>query len=244
MPHLLGAPLSISFSDLSSYLAELNLVTILLRLFLATVCAGVLGIERQRKSRPAGLRTHIIVCLGSALVMMISQFLSNQGMATDAARLGAQVISGIGFLGAGTIILTGRHGKPHVTGLTTAASLWTCACMGLAIGCGFYAGALATCLFVLFAATTLNRIDKYFYAKTPVIDLQLEIKEAADLAAICAHLEGCGAEIKDLQLQKRSEYGEVHVYAAVELRLQSAKEKPTLIVGLSALPEIVGIEEI
>ena len=244
MPFIIGAPLAVSFSDVSSYLTELNLVTVLLRLFLATVCAGALGIERQRKSRPAGLRTHIIVCLGSALVMMISQYLAKQGMTTDVARLGAQVISGIGFLGAGTIILTGRHGKPQVKGLTTAASLWTCACMGLAIGCGFYVGALATCLFVLFAVTALNRIDTYFYMKTRAIDLQLEIKEADALAPICGYLEGRSVEIRDLQLQKRNEYGEVHVYATLELRLHSAKEKTALIVGLSALPEIVGIEEL
>ncbi len=243
MPFFIGAPLSFSFSALSEYLMELNFVTILLRLFLATVCAGVLGVERQRKSRPAGLRTHIVVCLGSALVMMISTHLANQGMTTDVARLGAQVISGIGFLGAGTIILTGKHGKPQVKGLTTAASLWTCACMGLAIGCGFYVGALATCLFVLFAVTALNRIDKYFYSKSRSIDLQLELHSPNDLPSACAYLKGRGVEIRDLQVQKRTEYGEIHVYAALELRLHNAKEKTDLIVGLSALSGIVGIEE-
>jgi putative Mg2+ transporter-C (MgtC) family protein len=223
---------------------ELNIVTILLRLFLATVCAGVLGVERQRKSRPAGLRTHIIVCLGSALVMMISQHLSDVGMTTDAARLGAQVISGIGFLGAGTIILTGRNGKPQVKGLTTAASLWTCACMGLAIGCGFYLGALATCLFVLFAVTVLNRVDKYFYSKIRALFLQVEIKEPSDLASVCTRLEEGGVEIRDLQIQKRIENTETHTYATLDLRLHSAKEKTEMIVGLSSLPGVVAIEEL
>ena len=244
MPFYICSPLAVSFSDVSEYLMELNFVTIVLRLFLATACAGVLGVERQIKSRPAGLRTHIIVCLGSALVMMISQHLSNHGMATDSARLGAQVISGIGFLGAGTIILTGRTGKPQVKGLTTAASLWTCACMGLAIGCGFYAGALATCLFVLFAVTVLNRVDKYFYTKTRVLYLQIELKAPSDLSAVCAHLEEGGVEIRDLRIQKRAELSETHTCATLDLRLHSAKEKTDMIVGLSCLPGVVAIEEL
>jgi putative Mg2+ transporter-C (MgtC) family protein len=223
---------------------ELSLVTIVLRLFLATLCAGVLGVERQRKSRPAGLRTHIVVCLGSALVMMISQHLTLIGVETDATRLGAQVISGIGFLGAGTIILTGRNGKPQVKGLTTAASLWTCACMGLAIGCGFYAGALATCLFVLFAVTVLNRVDAYFYSKIRSLFLQIEIKAPSDLSAVCAHLERVGVEIRDLQIQKRAENAETHTYATLDLRLHSAKEKAELIIGLSSLPGVLEIEEL
>ena len=237
-------PLAVSFSEISAYLAELNLVTIILRLFLATVCAGVLGVERQRKSRPAGLRTHIIVCLGSALVMMISAHLSDSGMTTDAARLGAQVISGIGFLGAGTIIMTGRNGKPQVKGLTTAASLWTCACMGLAIGCGFYAGALLTCLFVLFAVTVLNRVDKYFYSKIRALYLQVEIEEPSDLASVCTSLEEHRVEIRDLQIQKRIENSETHTYATLDLRLHNAKEKTDMIVGLSALKGVVTIEEL
>ena len=244
MPFYIYPPLAISFADISDYLMELNFVTILVRLFLATACAGVLGIERQRKSRPAGLRTHIIVCLGSALVMMISTHLTNIGMTTDAARLGAQVISGIGFLGAGTIILTGRNGKPQVKGLTTAASLWTCACMGLAIGCGFYAGALATCVFVLFAATVLDRVDKYFYSKIRALYLQVEIECPSDLSSVCAQLEEHGVEIRDLQVQKRIENAETHTYATLDLRLHSAKEKTEMIVALSTLKGVVAIEEL
>ena len=244
MPFYIYSPLAISFSGISDYLMELNFVTILVRLFLATVCAGVLGVERQRKSRPAGLRTHIIVCLGSALVMMISAHLTNIGMTTDAARLGAQVISGIGFLGAGTIILTGRNGKPQVKGLTTAASLWTCACMGLAIGCGFYAGALATCVFVLFAATVLDRVDKYFYSKIRALYLQVEIECPGDLSSVCTQLEEHGVEIRDLQVQKRIENGETHTYATLDLRLHSAKEKTEMIVALSTLKGVVAIEEL
>ena len=134
--------------NVSSYLREINTVSIILRLTLATICGGVLGAERGRKRRPAGLRTHILVCIGAAMVMITSQYMTDiLRISTDASRMGAQVISGIGFLGAGTIMVVGKN---EVKGLTTAAGLWACACMGLAIGIGFYEGAIISCIFLTF----------------------------------------------------------------------------------------------
>ena len=120
------------------YLRDLNVASISLRIVLSILIGGILGIERGRKNRPAGLRTYILVCLGSALVMMTNQYVYITFDTGDPVRLGAQVISGIGFLGAGTIVLTGRN---KIMGITTAAGLWTAACSGLAIGIGFYEGA-------------------------------------------------------------------------------------------------------
>ena len=129
------------------YLREMNVISILLRLVLAMLFGGFIGLERERKRRPAGFRTYMLVCLGAALTMLLSQYESFMvttawretaaeiGLRTDVSRFGAQVINGIGFLGAGTIIVTG---KQEVKGLTTAAGLWASACMGLAIGAGFY----------------------------------------------------------------------------------------------------------
>src|SRR5690606_40468539 len=114
----------------------------ILRIFLAMIMGGFIGIERELVNRPAGFRTHTLVCMGSALVMTTSQYLFNTYsdiVNLDPARLGAQVISGIGFLGAGTIMNDGHR----VRGLTTAASLWVVACLGLAVGAGYYAGAVA-----------------------------------------------------------------------------------------------------
>jgi putative Mg2+ transporter-C (MgtC) family protein len=128
---------------------ELNAATVVLRLVLAMVCGSILGIERSRKRRAAGMRTFILICTGSCLVMMISQFLNAAYAAnTDLARMGAQVINGIGFICAGTILLTGNH---KVTGLTTAASLWAAASIGLAVGAGFYLGAAVMCAVMLTA---------------------------------------------------------------------------------------------
>ena len=244
MPYTNSFLAAASFEAMNDYLQELHLLTITLRLLLATLCAGVIGLERQRKSRPAGLRTHIVVCLGAALVMMINQYLLETGYTTDAARLGAQVISGIGFLGAGTIILTGRSGKPQVKGLTTAASLWTSACMGLAIGCGFYSGAILTCLFALFAVSVLNRIDKYFYLKVRTLVLQIELSEPGALDAACKALETTTSEVRDIHVQKHHENGKVVTVATIDLRLPNAAAKNETLVAVAAVSGVLSIEEL
>lgn len=127
---------------------DLNVFTVILRLLLATLFGCTLGIERTRKGRAAGMRTYALVCAGAALVMMTSQFINMiSPVATDPGRMGAQVVSGIGFLCAGTILLTGHQ---KVTGLTTAAGLWASACIGLALGIGFYLGAFIMFIIILF----------------------------------------------------------------------------------------------
>lgn len=125
---------------------QLTAGTIALRLVLACLLSGALGIERTYKRRAAGVRTYMLVSVGASLVMMTGIYLFNYGGTADATRLGAQVISGIGFLGAGTIMMTGHY---KIRGLTTAAGLWAAACMGLAIGAGFYVGAAVMCGLVL-----------------------------------------------------------------------------------------------
>ncbi|MDO5478069.1 MAG: MgtC/SapB family protein [Clostridia bacterium] len=135
-----------------SHLEELGVI--LLKLVLAGILGGMIGIEREHKHRPAGLRTHILVCMGACLTMMISSFMVKDGLSTDVSRLGAQVISGIGFLGAGTILREGDR----VRGLTTAATLWAIACVGLAIGIGYYGGAIAAAFMMLIVLRVLGYI--------------------------------------------------------------------------------------
>nr|WP_300003783.1 MgtC/SapB family protein [Tissierella sp.] len=126
---------------------------LVLRLLLATLIGGLIGIERENTNRPAGLRTHILVTVGSALIMLIST--QNFGEGNDPARLAAQVVSGIGFLGAGTIIRTGNT----IRGLTTAASLWVCGGIGLAIGSGYYLGGITTAIIVFLSLGLLNNLE-------------------------------------------------------------------------------------
>jgi len=153
------------------YLRDLNLVSILFRVFLAIVIGGILGFERERKNRPAGFRTYILVCLGSAMVMMTNQYVYNIYGFGDPVRMGAQVISGIGFLGAGTIIVTGKN---KITGITTAACLWTAACSGLAIGIGFYEGALIGGIVIIFIMSGLHSMDVWMRQHSKYLDIYIE----------------------------------------------------------------------
>ena len=147
-----------------SYLRELNIVTMMLRILLAVLCGGLIGLERERKNRPAGFRTYMLTALGATLTVLLSLQLDQMlhgpwrevaesiGATQDVSRFGAEAAKGIGFLGAGTIIITARQ---QVKGLTTAAGLWASACLGLTIGAGFYSCAficiayMAACMYLL-----------------------------------------------------------------------------------------------
>lgn len=168
--------------NIIDYLREVNCMSIVVRLMLAILCGGVIGFERGRKGKAAGFRTHILVCIGSTLVMITNQYIvQNMNFEGDPTRLGAQVISGIGFLGAGTIVFTG---KQHVSGLTTAAGLWASACMGLAIGIGFYEGALIGCIFIFCSMTLLQRFDNYAILKTKELQLLIQLETIKDTRSV------------------------------------------------------------
>lgn len=138
-------------------LEELNTVSVAVRVLLAVIVGGCIGSERGRHGRAAGLRTHILVCLGAAMTTMIGVYAMEHIKSTgDPLRVGAQVISGIGFLGVGTIMIRNRS---HVTGLTTAAGLWATACIGLGIGIGFYWAVLVAFAAVLITFTALGHLE-------------------------------------------------------------------------------------
>ena len=150
------------------FLREMNAISVFVRLALAMLFGGMIGMDRERKGRAAGFRTYMLVCLGAALTMLLSQYeycmlttawasaAAEVGIRTDVARFGAQVINGIGFLGAGTIIVTGRQ---EVKGLTTAAGLWASACTGLALGGGFYEGAVVAAVLDLMAELVISKLE-------------------------------------------------------------------------------------
>ncbi len=138
---------------------------LVLRLVLSAILGGLVGFERERHNRPAGFRTHILVCLGCCLVMLVSTYAFEGELGeigkVDPSRIASHAISGIGFLGAGTIL---RHGNT-IRGLTTAASLWVVAVIGLAIGSGFYVGALVTSVILLTSLYTLKGVEVYLARK-------------------------------------------------------------------------------
>lgn len=182
------------------------LTTIIIRLCLATVLGGIVGIERENKKRAAGFRTHILVSLGAALVMVTSEyiFLKYKGITNlDPARLGAQVISGIGFLGAGTIIRQGGG----VKGLTTAASLWAVSCIGLATGIGFYEAAVGAAVIVFITLIVLGKFEK-FMVKEKEYDFKLcfEIEnKPGKIGEITILLRNLGVNIKNIVFDSEDE---------------------------------------
>ena len=182
------------------YLRELNLVSILFRIFLSVMIGGFLGMERGKKNRPAGLRTYILVCLGSALVMITNQYVYLTYQTGDPMRLGAQVISGVGFLGAGTIILTGRN---KIMGITTAAGLWTAACGGLAIGVGFYEGAVLGGIVIAFTVSGMLRFDIWLRKKSKYLELYVEYNaEKGAFSGFLQYAREHQFEVKNIQISK------------------------------------------
>ena len=140
-------------------LRELSFWSMALRFLVACICGGVIGYERGLHQRPAGFRTHVLVCLGAASTVIMSQFsVESLGFAADALRVPAQVVSGIGFLGAGCIIHMGVNRK-HTTGVTTAAGLWATAAMGLLAGAGYLECAALMCLIIFVVQVPLYRLD-------------------------------------------------------------------------------------
>jgi len=188
-----------------------------LRLLLAALLSGLIGYEREIHGRLAGFRTHILVGVGSTLIMLTSMYIFDlyRGHATpDPGRIAAQVVSGIGFLGAGTII----RFKASVRGLTTAASLWTVAGLGLAVGAGLFIPATATTLIVLAALFFLNRVEKGIIRKDWYKTLEIETKAgASQLQEIRSLLSEYDVEIKDFDVKKSSSSEDLILKISVKL---------------------------
>lgn len=187
----------------------LSVKEVTFRLILSVFLSGIIGIERESIKRPAGLRTHILVCVGSTLVMLTSLFIFDmfkEQTALQPDRLGAQVISGIGFLGAGTII---RQGDT-VRGLTTAASLWAVACIGIAIGAGFYIGAIISVLLVLVTLLSFSRVEKRIKVRSNYLNLEITaINKPGQLGKICKTIGDLGGHILSIELEPEDDQIEI-----------------------------------
>ena len=161
------------------FLRDFNVITVAIRLGLAMIIGGTIGIERGKQGRAAGMRTHILVCLGATLATMIGFYSSKVlDYSGDPLRIAAQVVSGIGFLGVGTILIKGRF---QITGLTTAAGLWCAGAVGLALGAGFYEGALITFICAMITITVISRLESRLNRKYRRFGMYIEIKSDADV---------------------------------------------------------------
>jgi putative Mg2+ transporter-C (MgtC) family protein len=182
--------------DLFGNLRDLNLLSVFVRLLLAMAFGGTIGFERGSKQRAAGLRTHMLLCLGSASTMLVSQYMYASYGVGDPARLSAQVISGIGFLGAGTIIITKRS---EVKGLTTAATLWATACMGLAVGVGFYECALVMYVMIIIILLVVSVVDKRYLKIPTSTALYLEVRKEVGLGDAIQFIHELGWRVREVK---------------------------------------------
>ncbi|MDF2538416.1 MAG: MgtC/SapB transporter [Herbinix sp.] len=220
---------------------NLNILTTCLRLVLALLCGGVLGFERGRKKRPAGFRTYMLVCLGAALVMMTNEFICEKYEFGDPARMAAQVISGIGFLGAGTIIVTGHN---RVKGLTTAAGLWAAACIGLAIGIGYYSGALIGCVMIFLAMAALHNVDERVMSVTKVLNIYIEFEKLSNIGRFIDFIKQRDIKVSDIEIVRSNAVNEVGVAALITLKLPKKQAHSSIMTLLNNAEGVNFIEEI
>lgn len=212
-----------------------------IKMAMALFCGGVLGMERGRKKRPAGFRTYMLVCLGATLVMMTNDYICQIYGTGDVARMGAQVVNGIGFLGAGTIITTGHN---RVKGLTTAAGLWASACIGLAIGSGYYVGALMGTFMIFVIMVVLHSFDRRLMTKTKIVVLYVEMKKMAVIRRVTAFTKERDIIIDDVEMEPPDPARTSRVAALVSLRLPKKSAHTELIDQISAIDGVHFVEEI
>ena len=225
---------------ISQQLADITVLSIVVRILLSTFCAGTLGFERERHNQAAGFRTYIIVSDASALVMMTNIFVAGIGE-TDLVRMSASVITGLGFLGAGTIIITARQ---QVKGLTTAAGLWASACLGLAIGAGFYSCAFICIAYMTACMYLLPPLEQRLTRRAHHINISLEIERMEHLGAIVAHLHDENIRIFDFAVNRNGTGPLASFLCQFSAILPERRDHPELLAELSALEGVILIEEI
>ena len=235
------------------YLREFHITSILLRLCIAMFFGGFVGMERERKRRPAGFRTYLLVCVGSALTMLLGQYycvmLDTQWAAaaaglsaqSDVSRFGAQVINGIGFLGAGTIVITGRQ---EVKGLTTAAALWACGCIGLAIGAGFYECVALGLALIFLTTRILPPLESYLLQRSRNMILYVEYTHPDDFRPVSVCLKELGIRIIDIEVGTGYKHFQQNPGAVFTLRLPRKQSHSQVLTSVFALDHICKVDEI
>ena len=220
---------------------EVTLQAVVFRLVLSVLIGGILGFERGLKNRPAGLRTYVLVCVGATIVMLTNQYIYQNAGTGDPVRMGAQVISGIGFLGAGTIMVT-----PHnqIKGLTTAAGLWASACVGLALGIGAYEIAMIGGVTIFIVLTLLQHWDFLMRNRLNILDVYVELDKKIPIGEFIRNLRDRDMELSNLQIERDSYMGNDVICFTVTLAGKKALSREVLLRTVTKLEGVRFAEEI
>lgn len=212
------------------------------RLLLASLFGGLIGIEREMKGRPAGLKTFSLVCIGAALIMITNIYICERfGYGGDVTRMAAQVISGIGFLGAGTIMVTGRS---QVKGLTTAAALWGTAALGICIGSGFYLGGILGVTIMFGTAFIYRYLDRRIIEKARLMRIYIEGTDEKILMRLLDYFNVREIRVQSLQRRPENMWSSKNTSAMVEFELPKRKKHDRILEELKAIPDVIYVEEL
>ena len=219
---------------------EVTYLAVALRICAAVIIGGLLGLERGLKNRAAGLRTYMLVCVGSCLVMLTNQYIYQAFGSGDPVRMGAQVVSGIGFLGAGTIIVTRRN---QIKGLTTAAGLWSAAGVGLALGIGFYEAAIMGAFAVFAVMTLLQKLDNRMHRRSKVVEVYVELDAKLSLGEFLRQVRSMELDVGDVEREydSESESG-TRAYVAT-LKAKTRRDRVDLLEKIQGIQGVAYLEE-
>lgn len=212
-----------------------------LRILMAIVLGGMIGMERGLKNRPAGLRTYMLVCLGACIVMLTNQYVYEAFGVGDPVRMGAQVVSGIGFLGAGTIIVTARN---QIKGLTTAAGLWASACVGLALGIGLYAVSIMGSIAIFVILTLLHELDFHMRRSTKQVEVYVELKHNVAVGQFLDFVRDRHYEPSNLQILLENTSDNGILAFSVTLKGQKNCNHDDIVTTVKTMPGIGYVEEL
>ena len=212
-----------------------------LRILMAIVLGGMIGMERGLKNRPAGLRTYMLVCLGACIVMLTNQYVYEAFGVGDPVRMGAQVVSGIGFLGAGTIIVTARN---QIKGLTTAAGLWASACVGLALGIGLYAVSIMGSVAIFVILTLLHELDFRMRRSTKQVEVYVELKHNVAVGQFLDFVRDRQYEPSNLQILLENTSDNGILAFSVTLKGQKNCNHDDIVTTVKTMPGIGYVEEL
>ncbi len=238
------------------FLRELTLAGVAARLILAMFCGGLIGLNRERMRRPkglAGFRTYMMVSIGAALTVLLSQYeytmlttqwadiASEVGITSDVSRFGAQVINGIGFLGAGTILVTKDN---QVKGLTTAAGLWASACLGLAIGAGFFECAVFAVVLIIVSMYLFSNVTQRLMKRSRVISIYVEVKSLVYLGDVLKMIRNQGGTVMEMSIDDDMRKSRIIYDAELVIRLAPQMTPDAMLASVSQVEHVKHVHEL